>query len=451
MSMRSRHGRSRHPPNRRLPSQWNRPNRPAKLCFASLRLRVPLFGLDPLRPFKPTARPLYSHDAHGPFDVGIPPVDPAVTKDLRIRSTQGGNLGGDTIVDEGVGERWEGRMRGAGSSTPVFPDGVMGTDEFGVFGDFDVCGVVQRFRWCPPGVFWMGSPEEEAGRYSWEGPRHRLRLTRGCWMADTPVTQSFYLAVIGDNPSEFADVEHPDRPVERVSWEDAQTFCASLDAFLGARVGKSVGTSGGEGTRVSGVADGLAGKPWVFRLPTEAEWEYACRAGTRTAIYTGALTLRGENDAPELDAIAWYGGNSGVVYSLMGGVDASRWPQKQFQHSLAGTRRVKQKQANPWGLYDMLGNVGEWCLDAVPFGQRYPVALVEGQETAARRDPVGGGAGEAIATRAFRGGAWDAQARDVRAAYRYAVIPAYRNGNLGFRLCCGPPLGAQWPLARVLG
>jgi formylglycine-generating enzyme required for sulfatase activity len=291
-----------------------------------------------------------------------------------------------------------------------------GHDHYGPFADLAIGKVKQRFRWCPPGEFWMGSPEGEVGRDSDEGPRHRVKLSWGFWMADTPVTQALYLAVMGTNPSQFKDPKHPDRPVESVSWEDAMRFCAKVEALL--------------------TPEGDAAEGAVFRLPTEAEWEYACRAGTETGTYSGDLTLRGENDAPELGDIAWYGGNSGVAYSLAGGVNSSGWKDKQFQDTRAGTRQVKQKRANPWGLYDTLGNVWEWCRDAVTFGERYPVSEVEAASGTVREDPVG----LAGPLRAARGGSWGSDARDVRAAVRGAGTPGGRLQDLGFRLSRGPAL-----------
>jgi formylglycine-generating enzyme required for sulfatase activity len=251
----------------------------------------------------------------------------------------------------------------------------------------------------------MGSPDKEAGRYDWEGPQHEVTLTQGYWMADSPVTQGLWLAVMGENPSQLADPAHLDRPVESVDWNQATRFCALLEERL---------------QRAGLADDGLC-----FRLPTEAEWEHACRAGTQTATYAGDLTLRGECDAPELDAIAWYGGNSGVGYDLAGGADSSAWPNKQHPHSKAGTRVVKQKAPNAWGLCDTLGNVWEWCADAVKFG--------EGYAGGARVDPLG----QAGPARAYRGGSWWFDAQDARAAFRDARDPSRRDGFLGLRLSRG--------------
>lgn len=209
----------------------------------------------------------------------------------------------------------------------------MGRDRFGLWASFTIEGEEHRMRWIPPGRFLMGSPENEPGRWGDEGPRHLETAADGYWLAETPCTQALWRAVMGENPSRF---QSPDRPVEQVSWEDCRRFLAALNQ------------------RIEGLD---------ARLPSEVEWEYACRAGTETATYAGAMEIRGQRDAPVLDAIAWYGGNSGEGFELEGGHDSSDWPEKQYPHTRAGTRPVAQKGPNPWGLYDMLGNVNEWCED----------------------------------------------------------------------------------------
>ena len=268
-----------------------------------------------------------------------------------------------------------------------------GQDRFGVYVAFTIGAATQRLRWIPPGRFMMGSLEKEEGRFDWEGPRHEVTLTEGFWLFDTPCTQALWQAVMGENPSRF---KSPTRPVEQVSFEDVQGFLDKLNE------------------RVPGLDLGL---------PSEAQWEYACRAGTDTATYAGDMRIIGENNAPVLDAIAWYGGNSGAGFELDNGADSSGWTEKQYDHTRAGTRPVAQKAANPWGLYDMLGNVWEWCGDH--WHDSYKDAPTDGS---AWIDADGG-----VGLRVIRGGSWGNDARGVRAAYRNPGVPALGRGDLGFR------------------
>jgi formylglycine-generating enzyme required for sulfatase activity len=197
----------------------------------------------------------------------------------------------------------------------------------------------------------MGSPEDEEGRLPNEGPRHLVSIDSGFWMFDTPCTQALWESVMGENPSRFRGA---DRPVESVSWEQCQEFLTALNSRL----------------------DGLE-----LSLPSEAQWEYACRAGTEAARYSD-----------NLDAIAWYEENSG-----------------KETHSVAG------KEANSWGLYDMLGNVWEWCADYDAMKRR----MSESEST--------------FALRVVRGGSWFQDARVMYAAYRLRHEPSLRDNNLGFR------------------
>ncbi|MCP5089626.1 MAG: formylglycine-generating enzyme family protein, partial [Gammaproteobacteria bacterium] len=157
-------------------------------------------------------------------------------------------------------------------------------------------------------------------------------------------------------------------------------------------------------------------------LPSEAQWEHACRARTETALYTGAINIMGERNAPALDPIAWYGGNSGEGFELENGYDSSDWKEQQYPNKRAGTRPVRGKQANPWGLYDMLGNVFEWCQDS--WHGSYDGAPVDG--SARESDEAG-------AARVIRGGSWGYDARDCRCACRDGGQPDYRRSYLGFR------------------
>ncbi len=215
-------------------------------------------------------------------------------------------------------------------------------------------------RWIPSGRFTMGSPTSEPDRDSNE-VQHEVVLTRGFFLAETECTQGQWEAVMGGNPSLF---KGSDRPVEQVSWGEAEEYCRKLTAKQRAE-GK--------------LADG-----WEWRLPTEADWEYAARAGTAGARYG------------DLDTIAWHRGSSG-----------------------SQTHPVKQKKANAWGLYDMMGNVLEWCSD---WYGGYPTGSVI--------DPTGPSSGS---FRVLRGGCWGNGARSARSAGRDWVDPGGRNKFLGFR------------------
>ncbi len=184
---------------------------------------------------------------------------------------------------------------------PILPDWISawGKDEFGLFVEFSLPTgddysdfVDQPLRRIPAGTFTMGSPESEPGRNTDEGPQHQVTITRSFWIMDTPVTQQLWKHVMSDNPSHFVD---PDRPVEQVDWDRCVEFNQKLSELVGA----------------------------TFTLPTEAQWENACRAGTQTATYASDMEILGERNAPILDSIAWYGGNSGVDFDLDVGDDSS--------------------------------------------------------------------------------------------------------------------------------
>jgi sulfatase modifying factor 1 len=302
-------------------------------------------------------------------------------------------------------ERSSSREPALRSGAHPFPNGLapswasdFGEDEFGAFVVLRIKDALQRFRWIPPGEFTQGSPPSEPGRYENEGPQRRVRFTRGFWLGDTPVTQVFWEAFGKENPSRFRS---PDRPVERVSWSDCKTFIAELNrAIAGA----------------------------LLQLPSEAQWEYACRARTTTMTYIGDVEILGANNAPALDEIAWYGGNCGVNFELEEGEDISRFGERHHKEKRGGTHPVARLRPNAWGLYDMLGNVYEWCEDAWD-GETY----LPGSVT----DPLPSNGG---ARRVFRGGSWISVAQYVRAAYRDVWDwrdPDDRYGNLGFRLARG--------------
>ena len=177
----------------------------------------------------------------------------------------------------------------------------------------------------PAGTFLMGSPTSEVGRFAWEGPQTTVAITHGFKMGRCEVTQAEYQALMTNNPSYFSGVSN--RPVEQVSWTNAMDYCARLT----------------ESQRRAGCLP--AG--WAYRLPTEAEWEYACRAGATTPFHFGPDLRSG---MANFDGFYEYYGGIGEVYNSAG---AHRWK----------TAEVGGYAPNAWGLYDMHGNVWEWCLD----------------------------------------------------------------------------------------
>jgi formylglycine-generating enzyme required for sulfatase activity len=234
-------------------------------------------------------------------------------------------------------------------------------------------GVKMALVLIPAGEFLMGSPPTtspeqvqkayggEPEWYSREFPQRRVKLTQPFWLGKTEVTQAQWQAVMGVNPSHFKD--KPQHPVESVSWDDCQGFLQKLSAKLR--------------------------RP--FRLPTEAEWEYACRAGAAAELYFG-------DGLAALAQHAWCAENAG-----------------------ASTQPVGQTKANAWGLHDMAGNAWEWCEDWFAPYEKVPQTDPRGLE--------GGGA------RVLRGGSWDHPAAACRSAYRYSNGPANRFRNIGCRVC----------------
>ncbi len=297
----------------------------------------------------------------------------------------------------------------------------LGRDRHGLWAEFEVADVSHRMRWIPPGRFVMGSPGDEAGRWDDEGPQHQVTILRGFWLGEVPCTQDLWKAVMPENPSRF---QSDRRPVENVSWKDVQGFLGKLN-----KLDQDLGLS----------------------LPHEIHWEYACRAGTSEATYAGDTKILGEHNAPVLHEIAWYGGNSGVGYDLPEAVDSSGWPDKQFDHSRAGSRVVGTKGPNGWGLLDTLGNVWEWCSNRLePYAGEDVIFDPTGDEVLADAGEDG---------RVVRGGSWSDQAQVVRAAFRCRFSPVSSDEYLGFRLFRGqgaparnraaePPTGGRAEPAR---
>ena len=231
----------------------------------------------------------------------------------------------------------------------------------------------------PPNTFRMGSPTNEFNRTADESPQTTVILTRGFWIAKYEVTEGEYLSLIGINPSFFpGDLS---RPVSSVSWMDATNYCAKLTQ--------------------QELAAGRIPAGTAFRLPTEAEWEYAARAGTSTRFSYGD-----DLDASSLTNYAWYAPNASLMVHPVG-----------------------VKLPNPWGLYDTEGNVWEWCQD-------FYGALPGGVQV----DPKGPDSNP-LGLKVMRGGAYDYFDSDCRSAKRLYFSPGLTDTDLGFRvvLAAGPP------------
>ncbi len=261
-------------------------------------------------------------------------------------------------------------------------------------------GVKMTLCWCPPGAFMMGSPATEAGREANE-VQHEVTLTQGFWMAKTETTQGQWTALMSDNPSIF---KGGSLPVDSVSWDEAKAFAVALT----------------ERVRREGKLD--AG--WEFRLPSEAQWEYACRAGTATAYFTG-------DGEKALQRAGWYAGNSGAKPSRVEGwLDTLPLITGWFKGKREGkTRPAGKKGENAFGLQDMHGNVWEWCEDG--YGAYGAGSVV---------DPIGRQDGP---DRVIRGGSWGNFAAGCRSAFRGRGWPGIRFGTEGFRVCLVPGPAAE--------
>ena len=247
--------------------------------------------------------------------------------------------------------------------------------------------------WIPPGRFWMGSPAEEPERSEAEGPQHLVQL-QGFFMSQTPITQAQWRAVAMGKPAKSGQVRptklDPDpsrfkgdqRPVEQVSWHDAMEFCRRLSQRTARH----------------------------YTLPSEAQWEYACRAGTTTPFHFGE-TISAE--LANYDARKVYG-------------DSEKGEYRQQ------TTEVASFPANPWGLHDMHGNVWEWCLDH--WHDSYAGAPEDGSawlnEDANKSQDQN--------WRLLRGGSWGDGPRGCRSACRVVDRPGSRDPVIGFRVCCLP-------------
>jgi formylglycine-generating enzyme required for sulfatase activity len=256
-------------------------------------------------------------------------------------------------------------------------------------------GLAMKFAWCPPGTFQMGSPKVEERRYDNE-TQHRVTLTKGFYLGVHEVTQAQWQAVMGRNPSRF---KGDALPVEKVSWFDCVEFCIKLSQRQGRKPCYRLTNveRDDEGSIKAADMEVLAGGTG-YRLPTEAEWEYACRAGTKTPFHFG--------DTISTDQ-ANYNGNETYGKGKTGEYRKKTTPVGSFA-------------ANDWGLFDMHGNVDEWCQDW--YGKYLFEDIKDPQDD------------EKGAARVLRGGSWFTYPWGCRSAYRTRYAPAFRYDYVGCRL-----------------
>ena len=293
-----------------------------------------------------------------PFVADVAPGHYAYTlskKGFKSVSIDGSLVGGATLALERSLQAYSGPEAGSAWTIP----------------DYDIL-----MQWLVPGDVKVGSSASEAGRFGDE-TQHKVTLTHGFWMAKYEVTQLQWESVMGNNPSRFKDLG-PKAPVENVSWEDAMEFCRRLN----------------DRERAAGrLPDG-----YEYGLPTEAQWEYACRAGSLTAFNFGSTI---DDKKANIDASA----------------SDTGWAREGFRGK---TTPVGSFAPNAWGLYDMHGNVWEWCLD---WHGTYPTTDVA--------DPTGATSGK---KHVYRGGSWNFRARCCRSANRGNSGP-FDRGDIGLRLC----------------
>ncbi|MDY0132398.1 MAG: formylglycine-generating enzyme family protein [Desulforegulaceae bacterium] len=244
-----------------------------------------------------------------------------------------------------------------------------------------------RFKLIPAGEFYMGSPKKEKGHQRDE-KLHKVYITKPFYIAETETTQQQWYNLMKNNPSSNTN-KRPDCPVENVSWNDAIEFINKLN--------KSEGTNS-------------------YRLPTEAEWEYACRAGTNSAFFTGDRTSLDCSFDKALNSAGWYCGNSGMQN-----------PYYNLKHKPVGL-----KKPNKFGLYDMHGNVMEWCLDSTKWKHLFTTDVMASLETYIDgiKDPLGKKGEKKI----LRGGSFVHSAEMARAAKRFFFGPKVKRNYIGFRI-----------------
>jgi len=295
----------------------------------------------------------------------VPPPKPLVSRRTMLTACAG-------IVAASLALAWVVHYSGRPEPAVQFTPGtVLSVDHLPKRVDLELGkGITMRLALIPAGHFTMGSPADEADRQRWgdHETQHEVTISKSFYIGETAVTQEQYEAVMGSNPSEYKGAKNP---VETVSWDEATAFCASISKRTGRKVG----------------------------LPMEAQWEYACRAGTTTPFNTGSVLARDM-------------ANYGLWWT---------YPSNRAGDSREdGPLPVGSFKPNAWGLYDMHGSVWQWCSDLYGDYEKGPAT-----------DPTGA---TTVGLRVLRGGSWISDPWYCRSAYRGRGVPGYRRGGYGFRV-----------------
>jgi len=243
----------------------------------------------------------------------------------------------------------------------------------------------------PSGTFTMGANSNELGSYDWERPRHSVTLTKGFWMGKFEITQAQWMAITGENPARFKSIN---RPVEQISWNQAVEFCKKLT----------------EHERAAGHLDAQHS----FTLPTEAQWEYACRAGTTSALNNGKELTNPQELCPNLSEIAWYKANTLTTSD---------------DENSAVTLPVGLKAPNLWGFHDMLGNVWEWTSENCSWDSATSSILPD-----TYKDGITDPSNQTGPYRILRGGSYCDEPYFCRSAFRLVVGSNTGLENRGLRV-----------------
>ncbi|MGE9292654.1 MAG: SUMF1/EgtB/PvdO family nonheme iron enzyme, partial [Puniceicoccales bacterium] len=253
---------------------------------------------------------------------------------------------------------------------------------------YDIPYLDIRLAWIPPGTFTMGSPLKEHARLPVEGPQTEVTLSKGFWLSEKEITQQQYMQLMEENPSKFKGPRHP---VEKVTWQEATAYCREVNRRE--------------------QAAGRVPEGYAYRLPTEAEWEYAARAGTEEPFH--------------------WGDTADISHGNFRGKYPRDFTSSQLEDpDFYGTRPVGEYTPNAFGLYDIHGNVAEWCMDK--FNGRLP----GGKETDWYNN-------EGDTRHVVRGGGWETYAIRARLASRDSMADTTRSSSIGFRLCLGPELTSE--------